>query len=49
MKAIVNTKILTEYGIIRNGVVLFDEKGIEYAGPIEETTHHHIMFSVMPL
>lgn len=33
MKAIINTRILTEYGIIRDGAVIFNEKGIEYAGP----------------
>ncbi len=37
MKAIINTKILTEYGIIRDGAVIFDEKGILFAGPAAET------------
>lgn len=32
MKAIINTKILTENGIVRNGAVLFDGNGIIYAG-----------------
>ena len=33
MKAIIHTRIITEYGILRNGAVLFDENGILYAGP----------------
>ncbi|MDO4488188.1 MAG: amidohydrolase family protein [Eubacteriales bacterium] len=36
MKAIINTRILTEYGIIRNGAVLFDTDGIKYAGPAKD-------------
>lgn len=33
MKAIINTKIITENGIIRNGQVLFEESGILFTGP----------------